>query len=157
MVDYQQWDIVYPTRYPESVKCSDCNNYFSIPSLQKCPTLGCPHSENVSSIIDKPRPCVLWIDKSRWFDNMTFGIPLSSNPGRLHTDQFNVLVMTNQTVYFSGKEKYIKPFRVVIHQATRVDGSAFNEHNLIGRIIDKRVQDEIELRLVNWLFNSWTS
>lgn len=154
MVNYQRWDIIYPSRYPESVKCTGCNNYFSIPSNQNCPS--CNSIENVSNIIDKPRPCVLWIDKARWFDNMTFAIPLSSNPSRLYSNKFNVLVRTDQATFFKGKENYIKPFRAVIFQATRIDGSSFNEHKLIGRITNIFIQEEIEIKLIEWLFYNWT-
>ena len=148
MINFNKWDIVYPLRYPESIYCEHCRNYFSIPYNQRCSH--CNTNHNVSNIIDKVRPAILWVDKTRWFKNMTFGIPISS---QLYTDNFNEFVAMDQINFITTNLQLIKPFRAVIYQATRIDGSAINEFSLIGKIVDKTIQNKINIKLLEWLFN----
>jgi hypothetical protein len=148
-MEFKKWDIIYTSRFPESIKChnSSCGNSFLI-SDYSCPH--CSSKNNVSNVIAKIRPVLLWIDQSNWYESMTFGIPLSS--GRIFENKYNYPVLLTDYTFLHSDGIYNKPMRAVIHQATRIDGNVFRNNMLIGRINNAVVQQNIENRLLDWLW-----
>lgn len=148
-MDFKKWDIIYTSRFPESIKCHNttCGNSFLI-SEYNCPH--CKTPNNISSIIGKIRPILLWIDQSNWFESMTFGIPLSSV--KIYENKYNFPVLLTDYVFLHSNGSYNKPMRAVIHQATRIDGNVFRDDMLIGKVNNVVVQQNIENKLFNWLW-----
>lgn len=144
--DFHKWDIVYPLRYPESILCTSCSRYFSISHSQACSH--CKVANNVSNIIVKVRPMILWIDKSAWYKSMCFGIPLSTT--QYYSDKYNHGILIDDCIF--ENPNFSKPHRAVISQATRADGNAFQSTSRIGCINNRMVQDEIEKKLLEWVF-----
>jgi hypothetical protein len=146
MSDFSKWDIVYTSKFPETIKCSSCNRYFMpLSSLCVCGTVN-----NISNIVAKIRPILLWIDKDNWSQSMAFAIPLSTS--RLSEDKRNEIIFLNDFRFTHKDQKYYKPMRAIISQSTRVDGNVLKERNIIGRVIDKTKQSKIENKLLDWLF-----
>lgn len=145
---FNKWDIIYTSRFPESVKCRNkhCGTYFNI-SHYYCPKCNCKN--RVSNIIAKIRPILLWIDQSNWFQSMTFGIPLSA---KIYEDKYSHPILLNDYVFLHSDAIYHKPMRAVIHQATRVDGNVFRNDMLIGKINNSVVQYNIENKLFEWIW-----
>lgn len=148
MSTFSKWDIVYVSRYPESIKCSACNNHYTINPNQECSH--CKHVNNVTNLIAKVRPMILWIDKSNWYKSMTFGIPLSTSD--FHSDKWNHAINISDCLFFDSK--YEKPMRAVICQATRADGNVVSDRTLVGKITDQVTRLKIENKLLDWLFAS---
>ncbi len=144
---FAKWDIVYPLRYPEAILCSSCHNYFTINPQQEC--LHCHTFNHVSNIIAKVRPMILWIDKSKWYSSMTFGIPLSTS--RFFTDNHNEAISIAHCVFLD--KKYEKPMRAVLSQATRADGNVLLAKHKVGQVTDLAIRANIENKLLNWLFD----
>lgn len=144
---FSKWDIVYISRFPETIKCS-CRRYFSILSYP------CPHcgiNNNVSNIMAKTRPILLWIAQARWHESMAFAIPLSSS--NLINNIYNQIIYLPDYAFLHSDPNYKRPMRAVIHQATRIDGNVLNTNRLIGKIVNLTLQSEIENKLLNWLFD----
>jgi len=79
MYDFKKWDIIYCSKFPESVQCknSSCGKFFTLPNKYNCSI--CGQETLITNIIAKPRPIILWIDKMSWHNSMSFGIPLSAS------------------------------------------------------------------------------
>lgn len=147
--DFKKWEIIYISRFPETIKCQHCPNYYSI-SEHICPH--CKKLNNIlTNIIAKPRPFLLWLDKSNWIDSMSFGIPLSTS-NLLNITKTNVLIQKNHYIFTHSKSTYNQPMRAIIHQATRVDGNVCERKDVIGIVTDKVIQEEIQNKLFEWLF-----
>jgi hypothetical protein len=144
---FQKWDIVYPLRYPESVQCTYCGNHFTINEKQEC--LHCKKINNVSNIIAKVRPMILWIGQTGWYRSMTFGIPLSTT--NYYSDRLNHAIAISNCMFID--KSYEKPMRAVLCQATRADGCVIETKHLVGKITDNVVKQQIEDKLFNWLFS----
>lgn len=151
MIQFSKWDIIYTSKFPESVKCADCGVFF-MPCISSCT---CGHLNNISNIVDKVRPILLWIDKYDWFQSMTFAIPLSAS--RVVEDNYNEPILLEDYTFIHKDEKYHRPMRAIIHQSTRIDGNVLNEHRVIGRLINEVRMKKIEDKLFNWVFKSTTS
>lgn len=148
-MSFKKWDIIYISRFPESIPCKKCKKHFMIANhrCSYCQTLN-----NVSSIIAKIRPAILWIDQSRWFESMSFAIPLStSRPEIVRT--YDEPIALSQYSFLHKNIKFHRPMRAVIHQATRIDGCVLQAPWLLGKITDVVVQKKIEDKLFNWLFS----
>lgn len=145
---FQKWDIIYTSRFPESVQCKKCEHYFSI-SKHACQS--CGMENNVSSIVAKIRPIVLWLDQKNWFKSMAFAIPVSTTDV-LQQDAFNHVVKLENYSFTHSDKKYHQPMRAIVHQATRIDGNVLDTNKLIGKITDVITQQQIEEKLLNWIF-----
>lgn len=146
---FEKWDIIYAQRFPESVKCSKCSRYFNV-SNYPCPF--CRQKINISNIIAKIRPIIIWIDQSRWFQNISFAIPLNSS--QLFENNYNHIIHLGDYIFSHSDRKYQRPMRAIIHQATRVDGNTLSRNLHIGKITNTKVQKQIEDKLFNWIFSS---
>lgn len=146
---FRKWDIIYTSRFPESVQCRNrnCGRHFTI-SEYSCPHCGCRNY--VSNIIGKIRPILLWLDKSKWFESMAFAIPLSC--GRIYENDYNQPISLNDYVFLHSNQNRHRPMRAIIHQATRVDGNVLSLNKKIGRITNAVVQQKIENKLLEWIF-----
>ena len=145
-IRFSKWDIVYPLRYPEAVQCTSCGEYFTISHKQKCSHCGIEN--NVSGIIAKIRPMILWIDQLNWYNSMTFGIPLSTT--KYYTDSFNQAIAISDCVFWN--KLFEKPMRAILCQATRADGNVLQAKHRIGQVADRVVRRNIEDKLFKWLF-----
>jgi hypothetical protein len=152
-MDFAKWDLIYCTRYPETVHCDNCHGYFNFEPKQDCTS--CGTRRNVSNIITKVRPCILWIDQDRWVGGMSFAIPVSSS--RFYSNDHNEQISLSQITYSTSNINLQRPIRAVIYQATRIDGGAFNTHDVLGKVTDRVVQERIETKLISWLFPSLVS
>lgn len=148
---FKKWDIVYISRFPETIQCSNlkCCRHFSIVD-QNCPH--CNSKNNVSSVIGKPRPIILWLDKIFWSQSMAFGIPLSKT--NMYSDKFNQIIKLPEYQFTHNDLNYKIPMRAVICQSTRIDGNVLQKGSIIGRITDSVLQKNIENKLLNWIFPS---
>lgn len=143
---FSKWDIVYPLRYPEAIQCSSCGNYLTINSQQECSY--CHKKNNVSNIIAKIRPMILWIDQSNWYKSMAFGIPLSTTG--YFTDSHNQAIKLSDCIFF--EKRYEKPMRAILCQATRADGCVIERKHLVGKLTNQVIRNNIENKLFTWLF-----
>lgn len=143
-----RWDIVYPSRYPESILCRKCKNHFTIRNIQECSH--CREPNNVSNIIVKIRPLILWVNQDKWFNSMAFGIPLSTSG--FYSDTFNHAIKIEDCTFFQKDKE--KPMRALIFQATRVDGNVLHSKTLIGKLSSSKVKSEIENKLLEWIFGT---
>lgn len=147
---FSKWDIVYASWFPEAVKCNNrkCHGTFTIDKYD------CPHCGNnnfFTKVIAKPRPIILWLDQDEWFKSMSFGIPLSkTNPAM--SDRLNQSILLPHYVFLHKDVKYRQPMRAVISQATRVAGNTFGKQEVIGRITDEIIKEQIETKLFEWIF-----
>lgn len=146
---FKKWDIVFSTRFPETIQCTNfkCRRNFSIAKHQ-CDY--CKTENNVSSIVAKPRPIIVWLDQRLWHKSMAFGIPLSLT--NIIEDPYNHMVLLQHYLFSHTDKTYNQPMRAIIHQATRIDGNTLNKDKIIGTITDKITQDAIENKLLDWLF-----
>jgi len=145
---FGKWDIVWPEKYPESISCKSCHNAFLNDYVQNCPDCGCPNQ--VSALIAKHRPLLLWIPQINWYKSMAFGIPLSLSG--FYSDPRNHAINISDCVYLDKAEE--KPRRAVIAQATRIDCGSFISKTKLGMVTDQIVQHTIEDKLFNWLFQN---
>lgn len=147
---WSKWDIVYISKFPESIKCtnSSCGKHFMLNPQQACTFCNTP--THVSNIIGKIRPVLLWSNQNDWFDSMAFGIPLSSSD--LVENMYNELVNINDYTFVHTNNKLHRPMRAVICQSTRIDGCVLNSNSLIGKLTNTTVQDKIQNKLFSWLF-----
>lgn len=145
--DFSKWDIIYTSKFPESVQCRNCGNYF-MPCVSKC---NCGHENNISSIVNKIRPVLLWIDKLNWFESMAFAIPLSTTNSMLE-NKFNEPISIADYKFIHKDKKYERPMRAMIHQSTRIDGNTLLINEVIGILIDNVKRGKIENKLLNWIF-----
>lgn len=147
---FSKWDIIYASKFPDTVKCDNlkCGLNFSI-EKHTCPH--CNKINNISNIVAKTRPIILWHDQLKWFRSMTFGIPLSTS--RLENDSLNQVVYLSDYQYLFPDNKFQNPMRAIICQASRLDGSALKTNMLIGKLTNSVVQTEIEDKLFSWLFS----
>src|SRR5581483_1393279 len=144
----KKWQIIYAQRFPECVKCSYCSHEFLL-SVHACPQ--CTRPVQISNIIAKTRPILLWTDQKSWSNSMAFSIPLSaSNP--LHTDDLNQSVQISDCAFYTTDTQYHLPRRAIISQATRIDGGALLSSTLIGEITNEAIKGTIESKLFNWIF-----
>lgn len=148
-MDFKKWDIIYTSRFPETIDChnASCGSSFFI-SKYNCPN--CNQENNVSNIIAKVRPIILWIDKIHWFKSMTFGIPLSAS--KMYDDRYNQIILLSDYTFVHSNNNYHKPMRAVVHQATRFDGNVFRGDMLVGKINNTVIQKKIEDKLLDWLW-----
>lgn len=146
---FRKWDIIYASRFPESVQCSNrnCRRHFTIFEYS-CPHCGCRNY--VSNIIGKIRPVLLWLDKSKWFESMAFAVPLST--ARIYENNFNEPIYLKDYAFSHSNSTRHRPMRAVIHQATRIDGNVLLTRERIGRLTDTVVQRKIEDKLIDWIF-----
>ena len=128
---FEKWDIIYTAKFPESVQCRKCMKYF-MPCMSKC---SCGHDNNISSIVNKIRPVLLWIEKLDWFQSMAFAIPLSTTNSMLE-DKFNEPIEIKDFNFIHTNEDYLRPMRAMIHQSTRIDGNALPSNEIIGKVTD---------------------
>lgn len=147
---FSKWDIIYISRFPETVKCSGntCGRHFSLLKYN-CPY--CGYSNTVSNLTAKTRPILLWVGQTKWHESMTFAIPLSAS--NLINDTHNAIIYLPDYAFLHSDQKYHRPMRAVIHQATRIDGNVLNSKKLIGKITNQILQDQIDNKLLNWLFD----
>ena len=150
MYSFKKWDIIYCSKFPESIQCKNlsCGSFFTLPNKYNCSI--CGQETVITNIIAKPRPILLWIDKISWHNSMSFGIPLSAS--RVVDSKYNIKIDISQYVFIHEDQTKNQPMRAVIHQATRLDGCILSEQNLIGRLNDAVVMRRIEDSLVDWLF-----
>ncbi len=146
---FKKWDLIYINRFPETVICGNpaCHREFTINEVA-CEF--CGTSVAVSNIVAKIRPVLLWLDQSRWYQSMSFAIPLSTSS--LRDDLYNKIIRLEDYVFTSDNLKYHQPMRAMIHQATRIDGNVLHASRMIGRVINNTLQKEIEEKLFNWIF-----
>ena len=146
---FKKWDIIYTSRFPESIKCRNrnCGRSFII-SNYCCPYCGCKN--NISNIVSKIRPILLWIDKENWFESMTFGIPLSVS--KIYENDYNQPIYLSDYTFLHNDRIYHRPMRALIHQATRVDGNVFKQDKIIGKISNNVIKQKIENKLFKWLW-----
>ncbi|MCR4330222.1 MAG: hypothetical protein NUV65_06795 [Candidatus Roizmanbacteria bacterium] len=93
---------------------------------------------------------ILWIDKIRWYDSMTFGIPLSTSD--FFSDTHNQEIKIEHCIFFD--KRYESPMRAVLAQATRTDGNVLLAKHKVGHIADSTIKTQIEEKLWVWLFGS---
>lgn len=146
---WEKWDIVYVSRYPESIDCQNpnCRKPFLI---HTAPCEHCNQSNIISHIVNKIRPILLWIGQDRWFQSMTFGIPLSKT--HIHEAKYEHPIYLNQYQFLHTNQNKKMPMRAMITQATRIDGTTLKKSELIGKLTDILVQKEIENKLMGWIF-----
>lgn len=144
---WEKWDMVYVSRYPESVDCESCKQPFLIHTT---PCEHCKKDNVVSNIVNKVRPVLLWIGQDRWFQSMSFGIPLSTT--NIHEGKYEHPIYLNHYQFLHRKKERNKPMRVMITQATRIDGMALKKSELIGKLNDIITQRQIENKLMDWIF-----
>lgn len=145
-----KWDIVFVSRFPESLKCQNkkCGKYFTLSS--KYPCVYCQKDTLITNIVTKQRPVILWLDHKKWYQSMAFGIPLSAS--KIFDSIYNEPIYLHQYDFlYKDTSKYL-PMRAMIHQATRIDGCVLNSDDLIGKINDINLMKRIEDKLINWLF-----
>ena len=143
---FSRWDIVYPLRYPESVQCKFCGRPYTINPKQACTY--CHGENNVSNIIAKVRPMILWISQKGWYKSMTFGIPLSTTG--FYSDNNNQEIKISDCLFLD--KGFEKPMRAVLCQATRADGNVIQTKHVIGKITDEVLKKTIEDKLFAWLW-----
>lgn len=149
MGPFKKWDILYASKFPESVTCP-CGKELMVSASEIC--IHCKRKIAISNIIPKIRPIILWIDQDSWYKSMAFGIPLTrSNPAT--EDKYNQPIFLPSYSYIYKDAKYHAPMRAVITHATRVDGNVFHSRNLIGRITDTLVQRKLDNKMLDWLFS----
>lgn len=142
-----KWDIVFVPKFPESIKCTKCQDDF-IPF--KCNCTSCNQEINISYIIPKqPRPVLIWIDQLNWHKSMAFGIPLSSI---YKPDLFEVLIKPEDCNFLNISQDIVIARAAIINQATRFSGNTINIAKVFGRLIDLVKQEEIHNKLNEWLF-----
>ena len=146
---FTKWDILFVTRFPDTILCKTCHRNFSI-TKHACEY--CSTENHVSSFVAKPRPAILWIDQTRWRDSMAFAIPLSAS--RFFDDSHNHIVLKEHCSFTHHDNKYQVPRRAMIHQSTRIDGNTLRTNNKIGLLDDHVVRTLIENKLLEWLFGS---
>ena len=144
---WNRWDIVFVTKYPEEIDCKGCRRPLSITN-EKC--THCGAITNVSSIVAKPRPALLWIDRANWRENITFAIPLSTT--RLAEDDHQHIIKIEHCTFSNPDIKYQVPMRAMIYQSSRVDGNVLREKKRIGVLTDTSVRNAIENKLLSWIF-----
>jgi len=146
-----KWYMVSAPIFPESINCTNCGKNIDTEFKVTCPI--CETQNSVSNIIPKPRPIILWIEKSKWSsDGMTFGIPLSKDiENENFDDNYNQLIEIFHYRLFNSNKKAI-PLRAAINQATRVDGTAIIKNGRsIGVIFNETLKSKIDLKLRKWL------
>lgn len=151
MTTFSKWDIIYTSKFPESIQCKNpiCKKYITV-SDTFCPH--CQGANNISNIISKIRPVILWIDQVDWYQSMAFAIPLSAtNP--YTQDLYNEPILLTHYSFLHTDSQYKKPMRAVIHQSTRIDGNVLDKTKIIGKITDTVVQGKIENKMLKWIFN----
>jgi hypothetical protein len=144
---FEKWDIIYTAKFPESVQCQVCRNYV-MPCVSKC---NCGHENNISNIVNKIRPVLLWIDKLNWFESMAFAIPLSTTNSMLE-NKFNEPIEIKDFNFIHTNKDYFRPMRAMIHQSTRIDGNALPSNEIIGKVTDNVKKEKIENKLFSWIF-----
>jgi hypothetical protein len=149
MSSFSKWEIIYTSKFPESVKCVSCGNFF-MPCNSNC---SCGHQNNISGVVDKVRPILLWIDKHNWRESMSFAIPLSSS--KLADNDYNEIIYLEDYSFVHKDEKFHRPMRAMIHQATRIDGNVLNSEKVIGRLTNTVKMKRIEDKLFNWIFSGY--
>lgn len=149
--DFNKWDIIYISRFPESIQCvnESCKGRYFSPSEVSCPH--CNQLNSLSSIIGKVRPIILWKTQTYWYRSMSFAIPVSSTQPMLETLYDEPIKLEHYSFQHLDPRKHI-PMRAVISQSTRIDGNVLNLANKIGSLTDKTVQSKIENKLWDWLF-----
>ncbi|MFC1615407.1 hypothetical protein ACFL2L_01270 [Patescibacteria group bacterium] len=136
------------SKFPESVQCKICKSYF-MPCEGKC---SCGQINNVSSIISKIRPVLLWIGQNSWYNSMAFAIPLSSS--KIIENQYNQPIYLEHYSFLHKNAIYHRPMRAIVHQSTRIDGCALKQERIIGKLTDQLIQSKIESKLFNWIFEA---
>jgi hypothetical protein len=143
---FSKWDIIYTSKFPEAVRCSKCGNFF-MPCHSNCE---CGHKNNISSIVAKVRPVLLWIDKYNWRESMAFAIPLSKT--NIMENDYNEPIYLPDYDFIHKDKKFNLPMRAMIHQATRIDGNVLKGDKIIGKLTDTVKMHKIEEKLFNWIF-----
>lgn len=82
---------------------------------------------------------------------MAFGIPISTTQPLIE-NKCNQPILLEHYLFLHQDKTYLRPMRAMIHQATRIDGNALSGKKLIGAINDKIVQEKIQTKLFDWLF-----
>jgi hypothetical protein len=144
---FEKWDILWTSKFPEMIQCRACRNHF-LPFESKC---SCGSFNRITNVINKVRPVILWTGKKDWFESMAFAIPLSTT-GLVEGDYRSILLL--EDYLFSHKDnKYNQPMKVLINQATRIDGNVLSSKKIIGKVTNEKKRAEIEEKLINWIFN----
>ena len=142
-----KWDIVFVPKFPESIKCTKCQDDF-IP--YKCNCTSCNQEINISYIIPKqPRPVLIWIDQLNWHKSIAFGIPLSFS---YKPDLFNVLIKPDDCNFLDTTPYIVTARTASINQATRFCANTINITKVFARLTDLVKQEEIYNKLNEWLF-----
>lgn len=142
-----KWDMVFVPKFPESIKCTECQNEF-IP--YKCNCTNCGREINISYIIPKqPRPVLIWIDQLNWHKSIAFGIPLSSI---YKPDLFNVLIKPEDCNFLNPLPDIVIARTASINLATRFSGNTINITKVFGILTDLAIQEKINNKLNEWLF-----
>src|SRR5258708_39261933 len=107
---FKKWDLIYASRFPEAIKCENkaCPSYIV---AYECSCPQCGRINIVSNIAAKIRPVLIWIDQSRWFESMTFAIPLSAS--NLHDDSHNQCIYLSDYAFLHVDLKYNRPMRAM--------------------------------------------
>ena len=147
-MEFSKWDIIYASKFPETVKCNNCGDFF-MPCKSICK---CGYQNSISNIVDKLRPILLWIDKYDWFQSMSFAIPISSS--KILENNYNEPILLEDFIFIHKNKIYYRPMRAIIHQATRIDGNILSRNKIIGRLTNEVRMKKIEEKLFNWIFKS---
>lgn len=136
--------------FPESINCKECGKNLDTKLKVECEI--CKTLNNISNLMPKPRSVILWIEKVKWSDGITFGIPLSADfRGYNFDDKYNQLIEIGNYDLVNNSE-IKKPLRAAINQSTRIDGNAIINSGVVrGMITDEVLMDRIELKLKKWL------
>jgi hypothetical protein len=146
MSQFFKWDIIYTSKFPESIQCGGCKNFF-MPCKSSCE---CGYENNISNIVDKIRPILLWIDKNNWRDSMAFAILLSAS--RILENDYNEPIYLSDYKFKHKNNIYNRPMRAMIHQSTRIDGNILKKDKIIGKLTNLVKMRKIEDKLFNWMF-----
>ena len=149
MSDIFKWDIIFVSKFPESIKCSNCGDFF-IPYFGVCTE--CNKKIRISRVMPKKRPVLIWISKSKWHKSMAFGIPLSKDVRKL-TKNYDQLIEIKDCKYLNTNPIYQIPRNAAINQATRIDGNNLNSNDIIAKLTNEVIKNLIQDKLIEWLFS----
>lgn len=147
---FLKWYIFWMCYFPENLSCKKCNENLDQLLRIECPN--CNTTNKISNIIPKPRPVVLWIDKPKWCDNITFGIPLSTDIEHFnYYGKYNHLIKLDDYEVADDFQDKKEVLRAIINQASRIDGNCINKCKFFGQLKDETTKEKIENKLRKWL------
>lgn len=146
---FLKWFIVKTSFFPESINCIKCNKNLDTKLKIECDI--CKQINNISNLMPKPRSVILWIEKGKWSDGMTFGIPVSQDIENYNfDDKYNQIIQIHEYDTFNNEIKI--PLRAAINQSTRIDGTAIKKNGTVrGTISDGSLKEKITQKLCKWL------